>query len=482
MGLKEDWNKYKDNAIQAAQGTPNPAHATGAPEKTWDLGPKNDVNKPQKFQPAEPMGMSLPARPPMPTQTPAPAQQSGESNHFTSLAKDAVRQLGNKIGAIPEAVGKFGEDFGEGKFLGANPYLNQQPQQPPARPPLDPNSPYTSALRDTPTVRPTMQSGGNAGPFEQGLGMRPYSPGQGSGTLITNRYADGGPATLFRDGQMVKTRTPMSSDGFDVYATGNPDGKSGVMKISSEARKNMLNRVLSDQQARNDDALFRKQMEVMTADKANAGPGIGSAFGTRDYISPFEKDPRARQEEIYKQRMEDKQYALEDMRLQTATRDAGAAYHNLPARREMNMSWKEQARANAREKGIDDMLAANRMANMQQSKADADRKAAAESDAMKDATQRYGMDTQTDIARGKAQAEAQQKEADRAHTEMIEAAKINAKGDPIHIERTKSFLNTLAELEQAGTPVTPETIERLRSLFGLPADVSVLNKDVTPTT
>lgn len=237
------------------------------------------------------------------------------------------------------------------------------------------------------------------------------------------------------------------------------------------ARQPMAYNGMFAQQNNAEDALFRKQMEVMKAEQASAGSIFGSGAGSRSYVSPMlsgeqQMERQAQIKEDALQSLEADNAAATQQRLSKMMADEASG---LMSPRNLAMMPYAERRAYINERdGLMKQAAKQREGRQAMNTAAEDRKAKMDETKMKDSTERRGQDIAADTTRSASEAAAQSKALDRQAT--LEAARIQGGDggkDPVALERMKGFNAAIAKMYEMGQQPTPEQLKQMKLTFGI---------------
>lgn len=406
-----------------------------------------------KFKPAESAGMSMPM-PQRPQVATTPAPVSGTDRQLQGL-KDAA---GSAIAAGARKFMAVSNDFTEGKYLGQNP--NIAPTM--TRPQVATSTPTTTA--QPAQLNPDQQQ---LAEVRSEIGARNYR--MGIDGLKSGEKSIANPLpTPDQVRQTIREKNGLTSN--EVPATARP----GTVLSSTEAtpRKPLpYNGVFADggPEVKAQDALARRQMEVMQAERGSKNLLYGPS--SRDYISPTLSDgeQRARQNEIAEQRIKDVEGVASQQIANQAARMVTDQATGLTSDRNLSMMPYAQRRAvindrnnllklnadDKKRKSDEAVAAANRDAEMARAQMsdsttrrgqdvglEADRmkeSGATDRTKMTDATTRRGQDVEQQTNLTNAEIAARSKGLDREA--MLEAARIrkNAPVDRVKVEGIKAY-------------------------------------------
>lgn len=400
-----------------------------------------------------------------------------------ALVGDIGRGMLNVGGNVVSAVGKFGEDMTEGRLLGS------------ASSPVKEGGPVGEAQAATiPTTAAQLTTDQQQGAdIRREIGARNYRmdvDGLKTAESGMNKPSPAQIKAMILEKNGLKNQVPVTArPGTVLSATPEEPRKtlpySGVFKDGGPG-------------ASAQEALQRKQMDVMAAERADKS--LLLAPGSRDYISPTltEAQQRARQTEIYAQRKQDGEdvaaqqintattKALDDQ-AKGITSDRNVAMLPYEARRAIinNRNGLVSLNADMQQKRIDDAAkTADRTAGTDKAQME-DATKRTEIDArvgiegqkltseerraqMTDSTTRRGQDLEQDTNKTNAEIAAQSKALDREAT--IKAAQIRKPDtkDPVMLEKIKGYNAAIANLYALpGANVTAEMLEQMKTTFGL---------------
>lgn len=502
--MQEEIEKYKAQVNQYDAGRPT----TPSGER-----PGLKIAQPQQpasFQPAESAGMSVPAPNRAPIVIPdRPVSGTG-------------RQLAGLADAISSGTRRFmnaSNDFTEGKYLGTNPAL--QPQSPAQQ------QPSAAAKQQATTTNPlggkydetAWRNGGNgsgaaapsgnafAGNFAakdaQGQGIyqdpatgrvsmrltgesgdkfmkeQPIATASTAEEMAARRKAMGEYGGMFKQDAPKTARPGITLQSSPVEYKRNVVGAKTVGGLPAEetfaptraAQRDapaMTGNPLVDQRVM-EGALARKQMDVMDAERASKS--LLYAPGTRDFISPTLSDAqmRERQAEIAAQRIRDREDVVAGQISSAATKALDDQTKGVTSDRNLAMIPYAERRAAINNRN--ELMKMN--SDMQQKRLAAEDSAANRADDMekariKDATDRYVADKNTELAQTNAQVAAQSKALDREAT--LKAALLKQEGvkDPIILEKLKGYNSALeAALAMPGAELTEDYLTSLQKKYGV---------------
>ena len=430
---------------------------------SYDAGRPNAAAPPKedaRFKPAESAGMTTPApsRQPVSPSGPGPRWSMGEiaSGVAAEYGKDRDRRVGQAmaIGSrVAGALKDFGEGMTEGRFIGQNPNVTPRPAMAmstgtaqAATQPLDKQQPKPAqtelnAMRGDMANRTARANIEGLKAGESAVANPLPTPDQVRQTIrdkngLTNNVV---PQTARPGATLAATEaTPRQPLPYNGAFAGGGD------------------------QAKAEDALFRRRMEVLKADQASGQASRG------DYVSPFETNPNRRAEldaqqkknieDIASRQISEATVRMENDRATGLTSDRNLAMMPYEQRRAVINDRNALMSLNAEDKkrrSEEAVAAANRDAEMERAQMadsttrrgqdvglEADRMketGATDRAKMTDATTRRGQDIEQSTNLTKVEIEARNKALDRENNKEVAVLRRSTPVDRVKIENIKAY-------------------------------------------